>query len=346
MTGAGEAIEVARLHGPRDVRIHREVAGRPDRGDSFLRVMAVGLCGSDRHWYLEGSIGDARLSRPLVLGHEFVGVIEDGERAGQRVVADPADTCGRCELCLAGRSNLCRSIRFAGHGTTDGALRSRMTWPGRLLHPLPERIGDDEAALLEPLGVALRAVELGQPTPDGSAAVLGCGPIGLLLVALLRIAGMSRVVATDRLPHRVAAAARMGAHDAIEVGAGEWRADAMSTSGEVDVVFEAAGDDDALEDATALVRPGGRVVIVGIPPNDRSSFQASIARRKGLTFVLSRRMLPVDLERAIGLAADGAIDLGSLVSHRYPITRAPEAFDVLASRKGLKLIVNPTAAGQ
>ncbi|HXG39314.1 MAG TPA: alcohol dehydrogenase catalytic domain-containing protein, partial [Candidatus Limnocylindrales bacterium] len=140
-------IEVARLHGPHDVRIAREAPVPPGPGEVRLRVTAVGLCGSDRHWYEEAGIGDAVLGRPLVLGHEFGGTILDGERAGERVVADPADPCGRCEPCTTGRSNVCPTVRFAGHGTTDGALRTEMPWPARLLHPVPDRISDVEVAL-------------------------------------------------------------------------------------------------------------------------------------------------------------------------------------------------------
>ena len=345
MTGPGEPdeqIEVARLHAPRDVRLHREPAdiGGPD--EVRLHVTAVGLCGSDRHWYEEGSVGDARLTRPLVLGHEFAGVIADGERAGERVVADPAIVCRECAPCRAGQSNLCRSIRFAGHGTTDGALRSMMPWPSRLLQPLPDRISDDEAALLEPLGIALHALDLGRARAGGSAAVCGCGPIGLLLVGLLRVVGVATVVASDRLPHRVAAAAAMGARDDVEVAAGMPGITGPAEERQVDVAFEAAGDDDALADAIAAVRPGGRVVLVGIPPDDRTSFRAGLARQKGLSLMLCRRMRPLDLERAIRLAGDGTVDLAALISHRYPIAQAPEAFATLASQRGLKVIVNPT----
>ena len=264
MTGGVGRIEVARLHARRDIRLHREAIETPGRDDVLLQVTSVGLCGSDRHWFLEGGIGDAQLSRPLVLGHEFTGVITNGDRTGERVVADPADTCGDCELCRAGRSNLCRSIRFAGHGSVDGALRSFMTWPSRLLHPLPDGVSDDEAALLEPLGVALHAVELARPASGDSAAVMGCGPIGLMLIALLRRAHVASVVATDRRAHRVAAAAASGADRAVRIDEGP-RAAMEAMDGRVDVAFEVAGDDDALADALVAVRPGGRVVIVGIP---------------------------------------------------------------------------------
>ena len=214
---SGENL-AARLYGAGDVRVAPEAVVAPGPGEVTLQVQAVGLCGSDLHWYEEGSIGDAALEEPLIIGHEFSGVIADGPRAGERVVADPFDPCERCESCRAGRSNVCTgSSRFAGFVGTDGALRTTMPWPSHLLHAVPDAIDMDEAALLETLGVALHALDLGE-VPDGArVGVYGCGPIGLLLVQLLRRSGASVVVATDRLAHRVAAACSMGATDGFVV---------------------------------------------------------------------------------------------------------------------------------
>ncbi len=200
-----------RLHGKRDLRLHGEPEPTPAPDEILLRVTAVGLCGSDLHWFAEGGIGDAVLTRPLVLGHEFVGLVESGPRAGDRVALDPAVSCGRCAACLAGDDNLCLACRFAGHGTTDGALRELMTWPERLAHRVPDSLSDLEAALLEPLGVALHALDLGRVGPGATAGVFGCGPLGLLLVQLLRLVGAGVLVATDPLAHRAAAAEAMGA---------------------------------------------------------------------------------------------------------------------------------------
>lgn len=332
-------VEVARLHAPGDVRVDREDAARPGTGEVRLRVTAVGLCGSDIRWYEDGGIGDARLERPLVLGHEFAGVIIDGPAAGQRVVADPAVACLVCESCLAGRPNLCQAGRFAGHGATDGALRSTMTWPQRCLHPLPDAIPDDEATLLEPLGIALHALDLARPGVGGSAGVFGCGPLGQLLVQVLRVAGASRVVATDPLAHRRSAAATSGATEILEPSSNT--GDRGVPGAPVDVAFEVAGDDGALQDAMDAVRPGGRVVLVGIPSGDRTSFAAGLARRKGLSMLLCRRMQPDDLLRAAALAAAGSISLTPLITERFPIRQTAQAFEALVARRGLKVVVTP-----
>jgi L-iditol 2-dehydrogenase len=324
---------VLRIHAAGDVRLHEEPVAEPVEGEALLQVTAVGLCGSDLHWYAQGGIGDAALREPLILGHEFAGVVASGSRAGARVAVDPAITCGRCALCLAGDENLCGDQRFAGHAPTDGALRPLLAWPERLMHDLPDRIPDDEAALLETLGVALHAVDLGHVRSGMSAGVFGCGPIGLLLVQLLHAMGATPVVATDPLPHRAVAAAAMGASiacDPAELGAAT-----------VDVAFDASGDDDALATAIETIRPGGRIVLVGIPDDDRTSFQAGAARRKGLTFSFCRRMKPSDLPRAIRLAGAGGIDLAGLITDRFPLAEGPAAFEALASRRGLKVVVRP-----
>jgi L-iditol 2-dehydrogenase len=331
---------VLRLHGVRELRLHDEPDPEPQQGELLVRVTAVGLCGSDRHWFLEGGIGDAVLRRPLVLGHEFAGIVAAGRRAGERVALDPAVPCGRCTACLSALPHLCLAERFAGHGSVDGALRTLVAWPAELAHALPDAVADAEAVLLEPLGVALHSLDLGRVGVGTTAGVFGCGPVGLLLVQALRAAGAKVEIATDRLAHRVAAAAEMGAKRALEIGAtgAESRGDLGAG---VDVAFEVAGDDAAVEDAIAATRPGGRIVLIGIPDGDRTSFTASAARRKGLTLLLCRRMEPADLPRAIRLVESGGIALGPLVTRRYGLDEWRDAFGDLVERRGLKVVVEP-----
>ncbi len=301
--------------------------GEPSEGEALLRVLAVGLCGSDAHWFREGAIGDASLGGGLVLGHEFSAVIETGPRAGQRVAVDPAIPCLKCEQCIAGRPNLCLHLKFAGHGI-DGALRGHMIWPERCLVPIPDHIPDEQGAMLEPLGVALHAISLAGDIEGASVGVTGCGPIGLLLIAALRRSGARRLVATDPLTHRLEAAVAMGAS-------------AWDGEDGLDVVFETAGTDPALHTALTAAGPGGRVVLIGIPDRDRTSFVASLARRKELTLVVCRRMLPGDLVRAAEMAGSGLSGLESLVTHRYPISQAAEAFRALIGQVGLKVMIIP-----
>ncbi|KAA9378395.1 alcohol dehydrogenase catalytic domain-containing protein [Microbispora cellulosiformans] len=339
----GRSVRAARLHKVGDIRLSDEPPPVPGPGESLVRVTAVGLCGSDLHWYAEGGIGDAVLDTPLVVGHEIAGVIEGGPRDGTRVAVDPAIPCARCSVCATGYGNLCPDVRFAGHGTLDGGLRERMAWPDDLLHPLPAALSDADGAMLEPLGVAIHTVDLGHVPLGSPVAVVGCGPIGLLVIRLARLAGAGAVVAVDPLPHRRAAALRYGADLALPPEAAEpgvWReADGPAGLG-VRVAFEVAGDDHAVRLAMTAVRPGGRVVLAGIPDEDVTSFPASLARRKGLTIALVRRM-NLTYPRAIKLAADGLVDLSALVTERFPLTATAEAFAAAVSRRGLKVLVEP-----
>jgi L-iditol 2-dehydrogenase len=322
-------VKALRLHAAGELRLHEEPDPEPQAGEALVRVGGVGLCGSDRHWFLEAGIGDAVLREPLVLGHEFAGVVVEGPRAGERVVLDPAVPCERCPLCLTGQGHLCADVRFAGHGSTDGALRTLVAWPDHLVHTLPHTVADEAAPLLEPLAVALHAIELGGAAAGSTAAVIGCGPLGLLLVQALRAAGLRVELAVDPLWHRVAAARELGARSSEPAGI------------EVDVAYEVAGDDDALDAAIAAARPGGRVVLVGIPDGDRSSFCAAAARRKELTLAFCRRMRASDLPRAIRLAESAGLELGALVTARYGLADGPRAFRDLVERRGLKVVVEP-----
>jgi L-iditol 2-dehydrogenase len=343
LSSSGESRNtILRLHGPGDLRLSDEALPKPTNGEVLLRVTAVGLCGSDLHWFTEGSIGDVRAVGPLVLGHEFAGVIESGPRRGQRVAANPAIPCGRCELCREGHPNLCEQVLFAGHAATDGALRRYLAWPEENLHPLPDVLSDGEGALLEPLGVALHGLDLGHLRAGMTVGVFGLGPVGLLLVRLARLAGASEVLATDMLRHRLDAAGGLGAQVFEASPEGNERAALLEATGGrgVDVALEAAGDPQAVETAVLVARPGARVVLVGIPTEDRISFPASVARRKGLTIALSRRMKHT-YPRAIRLVESGQVDLASLVTHRFPLHEASAAFEALARREGIKVLVEP-----
>ncbi|GAA4463822.1 zinc-dependent alcohol dehydrogenase [Phytohabitans houttuyneae] len=322
-------MRVARLHGVQDIRVSEEPTPTPGPGESLVRVTAVGLCGSDLHWYTEAGIGDARLSNPLVVGHEMAGMIEGGPRHGERVAIDPAIPCGRCDMCLRGHPNLCPTVRFAGHGVLDGGLREYMAWPTERLHPLPDTLTDADGAMLEPLGVALHSLDLAHLRLGMTVGVFGCGPIGLLLVQLAQLMGARAVYATEPLPHRRQAAEAYGA-SVVDDPAGL----------DVDVAFEVAGTDPAVETAMVAAGPGARVVLVGIPDGDSTTFPASVARRKGLTIAMVRRMKDT-YPRAIDLVRRGLVDVSTVVSARYGLDEAADAFETAVARRGLKVVVQP-----
>jgi L-iditol 2-dehydrogenase len=332
-------MRVARLHGPGDIQLHDEPIPERHQGETLVHVRAVGICGSDLHWWTNAAIGETQLRAPLVLGHEFAGVTETGER----VAVDPAITCGECEMCRAGSPNLCSRLAFAGHGRQDGAFREALTGPSRCLHVLPDALSFEEGALLEPLGVALHAVDLGGIRAGAVVGVFGCGPIGLLIAQLARASGAVTIVATDVLPHRVEAAIGYGAHHTVLATDSDMaaRIRAITHDRGVDVAFEAAGEQDAVDAAIAAAAPGGTVALVGIPSNDLTAFCASEARRKELKLQLVRRMKNT-YPRAIRLVGRGTVDLRSLVTKRYPLEHIGEAFSAAQARRGLKVVVKPS----
>jgi L-iditol 2-dehydrogenase len=318
---------------PGQIEVNEMDLAAPGDGEVLIRVHAVGLCGSDAHWFEEGSIGDAGLGAGLVLGHEFSGVIDSGPRAGERVAVDPAIPCLVCEQCRRDRQNLCLDLRFAGHGITHGALRRHLVWPERCLVSMPDDMPDAVGALLEPLGVAIHAVDLASVDDTTTVGVIGSGPIGLLVILVLQSLGVTRIVATDPIARRLETAEAIGA--TVEP------TPLADSSARFDVVFDAVGTDAALATALDVTRPGGLVVAVGIPPDDRNTLTASVARRKELTLRWSRRMDAGDLARAASLAAGRIDTLAGLVTHRYPLSEAAEAFDCLIERRGVKVLVTP-----
>jgi L-iditol 2-dehydrogenase len=339
-------MKVARLYGPGDIRLIDEPAPEPGPGEELVRVTAVGICGSDLHWYDESEIGGVALDRPLVLGHEAAGVIVSGPRAGTRVALDPNLPCGACETCARGLGHLCQRVRFLGHSDTDGALREQMTWPSDRLVPIPDTIDDIAGATLEPLGVAIHALRLANLRPGGTIAITGAGPIGQLLIRLAFATGASTVLATDVLPHRVEAAREAGAIAEVVDGGRERERllDALRAAGRpfVDTAVEIAGEDDAIATAAILTRPGGTVVVAGIPAGNDSVVPASVLRRKGLDLRFSRRMNRVYPD-ALALVASGRIRPGEVVTATYGLTEVNAAFVAAVRREGGKVVVRPGA---
>jgi L-iditol 2-dehydrogenase len=336
-------MQVARIHGAGDLRLPEEPMPVPGPGEALVRVTAVGLCGSDVHWFNEGQIGGDRIVTPLILGHECAGVIESGERCGTRVAIDPAIACGRCEYCEEGNPNLCSALRFAGHAPQDGAMCGYIAWPEHCLVPLPETMSDVDGAMLEPLGVGLYSVDLGDVRPGMSVGVFGCGTIGLSVLQVARAAGATRLFATDLpgVPHRLDAARSIGA-TVFEADEGREAEEILRATGGrgVDVAFEAAGDPEAVEAAVAAVKPGGRAILIGIPSDDRITFPASIARRKDLTVRVVHRMKHT-YPRAIRLVESGRVDVHALVTHHFQLAEVEQAFTAALARAGIKVVLKP-----
>jgi L-iditol 2-dehydrogenase len=334
----------ARLHGPEDLRIEEVPQPQaPTAGQVLLRVRAVGICGSDLHTYRHARIGDTQLASPLVPGHEFSGTVEalgddayDGLgqplRPGTLVAVDPAQPCGRCEFCRAGNPNLCENLRFCGLWPDAGALSQWMIVPAETCFPMPPEIDAVQAALLELLGVAIHAVDLGKLRVARSVAILGAGPIGLSLLQVAKASGAGPILVTEPLPWRREAARKLGATATFDPGKEDVVAAVRRATGGrgVDVAFEAAWCGETLQQATEMLVAGGRLIVVGIADDDQLSLKQSAPRRKGLSILFVRRMKHT-YPRAIRLVQAGVVDLSSLVSHRFPLARAGEAFALNAA---------------
>ena len=333
-----QSMTAARLHGPEDIRVTTVPhPGPPGDGDVLLRVTAVGICGSDLHTFQDGRIGDTAVQEPLTLGHEFGGVVEavgpnaeDGNfeplAAGTRVAVDPAQPCGRCEFCEQGHPNLCNRLHFCGLFPDDGSLAQYMHAPAHTCFPIPDSIDDASAALLEPLGVAIHAIDLAKIRVANSVAILGAGPIGLYILQLARLSGADPIFVSDKFDWRLTMAEELGAIPVSCDSADPVQFVQQATNGRgVDIAIEAAWADHSVQQAAEMARLGGRLVLVGIPGPDSLTLKHSTARRKGLTIRMSRRMKHT-YPRAIKLAQSGAVDLTRIVSHRFPLDKTPEAF--------------------
>lgn len=340
--------EAVLLHGARDVRVLSVDLPEGGPQKTLLDVAAVGICGSDLHYYKDGGIGAARIREPFIPGHEFGGylcedVAELGLKRGALVAVDPNRSCGRCEWCLAGHRNLCPKVEFIGAPPFDGAMTKRIWIPKSQIVPLPETMGPLEAAMLEPLGVAIHAVDLARPRLLERVALLGAGPIGLLILQALKVAGAGDVHVVEPLEHRRAAALALGAETAVARVDDFVRGDGENGC---PLVIEATNSPHGFRDAVLASRIGGRVILAGIPDGDSYVLPAAEARRRGLKLKFVRRM-GEDYPRAIRLVSSGRVDVKTVVTHREALKKAPELFEALAAGRAgyLKVLLYPNGAG-
>lgn len=342
------------FHGPRDVRV--AAVADPTLhgpGEALVRVTASAVCGSDLHVYR----GDERgLDPGTVLGHEFTGVVEEAGEGidlppGQRVVAPFTTSCGECFFCRRGLTSRCERGELFGwveegrglHGAQ--AERVRVPLAATTLVPIPDGVPDALALLAgDVLATGTFAADLGGVEPGSIVVVLGCGPVGLMAVAACRRRGAARIFAVDRVPERLALAARFGgerlALDRLELRA----AVAEATAGRgVDAVLEAVGGPEATRLAVDLVRPGGVVAAVGVHTEERLAFSPGEAYDKNLTYRAGRCPARRYLEPLLAsLAADGE-ELAAVWTHRLPLAAAAEAYELFDARRDgcVKVLLEP-----
>ncbi len=326
------------LTGLKKVEVRDVPMPRPVRDDDVLVKMgAVGICGSDIHYHLDGRIGDQVVVHPAVLGHEGAGVVESagpaagGLKPGDRVVIEPAVVCGRCDQCLVGRPNTCRELVFLGTpGQLPGCMCEYIVMPARNCLPLPASLSVEDGALVEPLSIAFHSLKIaGAPAPR-KTGILGAGTIGLSVLLVARQLAPGNFYMTDKIDDRVRAARLAGASWAGNPDRDDVVAEVAAREPLLlDAVFECTGDPAALDQAADLLAPGGRLVVVGIPPAPRISLDIHKFRRKEIALLNVRRQRHC-MSEAIDFIARGEADPRFMLTHRFSIDEGARAFELAA----------------
>ncbi len=308
------------------------------RDDVLLQIDTVGVCGSDMHYYNEGKIGDQIIKFPFAVGHECSArVVEIGDsvskvKIGDTVAVEPAVSCHQCSQCLSGRDHTCLNLNFLGcPGQIEGCLSEFIVMPEHNCYPVPQIMDGEEAALVEPLSIGYYAVQfLKNIKFKNSAAVLGAGPIGLSVMLFLKNMGIENILSTDKLDYRTQTAKTAGAKWVGNPNKGDITEIIKEMNPELfDVVFECCGKQEALDQAVDILKPGGTLLIVGIPEEDRISFNISKIRRKEITIQNVRRQNNC-VQPVIDLVSSGKVNPNFMVTHRFPFEKTNEAFRLVA----------------
>ena len=330
------------IHAPHDLRI--EDAGFPieelGAGMVRIRMAAGGICGSDLHYFHNGGFGVVRIKEPMALGHEASGHVDavgsgvSGVKVGDLVAVNPSVPCDSCSYCKAGMRNHCTDMRFNGSAMrfphVQGMFRECMSVDAERALVLPKGVKPEEAALCEPFAVALHAVKQAGDLTGRTVLVSGCGPIGVLVIVAAKLAGAAKIVATDITPHSLAMATRFGAAEALNVAAG---ADVLAPyaegKGNVDVAFECSGNPQAIGGAISVLRPKGRMVLVGLGGDCPMPMNTIVAKELSVcgTFRFDQ-----EFAEAAALIGSRKVDLGALISAVYPIEQAVDAFHHASDR--------------
>jgi L-iditol 2-dehydrogenase len=328
---------VAQLTAPREFQLIDQEPERPAPGEVRVRVNAVGICGSDLHSYAEGAIGDTPCAYPMVLGHEPAGtVVESGDgvtgwSVGDRAALEPALYCYHCEFCRSGRHNICAHIRFLSNPGTPGFFREFVNLPAHNLLPIPASLPLEVATMAEPLAVAVHSLKFAAIELGETVAVFGAGPIGLLTIACLKVAGAGRIWVIEPLAHRREMAKAMGASETLD----PLQADVVheitkATGGRgVDCAMDCAAKENTINLALHVARNGGRVVLTGIHSAALVPFEVSPMRRKELAIFNVRRSNH-ESHAALDLLVERTAWFAPLVTHTRPLARIADAFSLTA----------------
>ncbi|MGE5352675.1 MAG: alcohol dehydrogenase catalytic domain-containing protein [Acidobacteriota bacterium] len=308
--------------------------------DVLLKVAAVGVCGSDIHYFNEGRIGDQIITFPFSIGHECSAKVEKvgkgvkNLKIGQKVAIEPAISCGHCDQCLQGRRHTCRNLRFMGApGQYEGCLSEFVVMPEENCFVINDNMPVTNAALVEPLSIGAYAVKLSGEGEYKNIAILGSGPIGLSVLLALGKNPQRKIYVTDKLNYRLEAAKKMGAFWTGNPGEKDIVKELNHVEPlQMDIVFECCGEQEALDQAVDILKPGGKLMIVGIPETDTIQFNISKLRRKEITIQNVRRQNN-SIPDAIKIAEHNPQAAELMITHTFKLNEAQKAFETVAGYK-------------
>lgn len=308
----------------------------PKEDEVLIKIKYCGICGSDVHYYQNGRIGDYIVEGDFTLGHEVAGeVVKLGSavkdlKIGDRVALEPGIPCGTCEFCKEGKYNLCPDVIFFATPPVQGALQNYVVHPANMCFKLPENVSLEEGALVEPLCVGLHACSQGNVKLGDSVVILGGGCIGLVTLLSAKAMGASKVIVVDLFEKRLKYAKELGANYVINASKEDVFEECKRILGDrgADVVFETAGSPKTIYQTSILAKQGGTVVLVGMAVNSDLTYNFGQVMAKELTIksvFRYRNLYPV----AIAAIADGSINVKKIVTHRFLLKDAKEAFDTV-----------------
>ncbi|HUX59078.1 MAG TPA: alcohol dehydrogenase catalytic domain-containing protein [Bacteroidales bacterium] len=307
--------------------------------DVKIRMSVLGICGSDIHYYTQGQIGSQKVNYPFTVGHEGAGVVvEVGTevsrvKPGDTIAIDPAMPCWECDQCLAGRHHTCRKLRFLGcPGQAEGCLMEYIIMPEKSCYPLG-KLTPDHGSISEPLAIGVYAVKKSGDIKDLKIGIFGYGPIGMSVMLAAKAQGVDKVFVTDKIDERLAISSKEGAAltgNPIKVDIVEMIRQKEALG--LDIVFECCGQQEAFDQAVEILKPGGKLIVVGIPEFDRWSMSVETTRRREISLQFIRRQVDC-VEEAIEMMTSGLINIDNMVTHRFPFDKTKEAFDLVAGYK-------------
>lgn len=337
------------IHAPLDLRIEDVPTPEPEANQLLVRVRAGGICGSDLHYFNHGGFGTIRIKEPMVLGHEVSGAVSrvgsgvTDMPAGTRISVSPSRPCGLCQYCQQGLQNHCLDMRYYGSAMrtphVQGAFRQEIVIDRSQAHVVADSLSDAEAAMAEPLSVALHAVRRAGPLLGKRVLVTGCGPIGALIVAAARRAGAAMIVATDVNTLPLDSAKKVGADLAFNIAE---TPDALhpfaADKGSFDVLFEASGNAAALRGAFDVLKPRGVIVQVGLGGDISLPINVIVAKEFDLRGAFR---FHEEFAVAVELLNKGLIDVKPLISGIFPYQDSVKAFQTAGDRsKSMKVLVS------